>query len=141
MPGERVCQHVAKRVWVEKNCVRLAIGESTSAGCRAPICHVDEFGVYLYRKRMPSGGGPGLQSRAGGNCLVPGGFDSHPFRYKPNPDENHIFYLPSANTAGMFYHRSVVLALYRSKEKPAMKGWQLVVYDRRRVISAVVRRK
>jgi hypothetical protein len=31
---------------------------------------------------MSSGGGPGLQSRAGGNCIVPGGFDSHPFCYK-----------------------------------------------------------
>ena len=29
---------------------------------------------------MPSGGGPGLQSRVGGNDVVPGGFDSHPFR-------------------------------------------------------------
>ncbi len=29
---------------------------------------------------MPSGGGPGLQSRAGGNRIVPGGFDSYPFR-------------------------------------------------------------
>ncbi len=31
---------------------------------------------------MPSGGGPGLQSRAGGSRTVPGGFDSHPFRQK-----------------------------------------------------------
>ena len=29
---------------------------------------------------MLSGGGPGLQSREGGNRIVPGGFDSHPFR-------------------------------------------------------------
>ncbi len=29
---------------------------------------------------MSSGGGPGLQSRVGGNDLVLGGFDSHPFR-------------------------------------------------------------
>jgi hypothetical protein len=31
---------------------------------------------------MSSGGGPGLQSRAGGNRIVPGGFDSHPFRHE-----------------------------------------------------------
>jgi|GEM_PF-4302525 len=30
---------------------------------------------------MLSGGGPGLQSREGGNRIVPGGFDSHPFRF------------------------------------------------------------
>jgi hypothetical protein len=29
---------------------------------------------------MSSGGGPGLQSRVGGNRIAPGGFDSHPFR-------------------------------------------------------------
>jgi len=38
--------------------------------------------LLLPRKRMPSGGGPGLQSRAGGNRIVPGGFDSHPFRLR-----------------------------------------------------------
>ncbi len=31
---------------------------------------------------MSSGGGPGLQSREGGNRIVPGGFDSHPFRHE-----------------------------------------------------------
>ena len=31
---------------------------------------------------MLSGGGPGLQSRVGGNRIVPGGFDSHPFRFE-----------------------------------------------------------
>jgi len=29
---------------------------------------------------MSSGGGPGLQSREGGNRITSGGFDSHPFR-------------------------------------------------------------
>ena len=83
---------------------------------------------------MPSGGGPGLQSRAGGNCLVPGGFDSHPFRYKLNPDENRSFYLPFVNTAGMFYHPSVALALYRKKEKFALKGEAPFIKDRRSVL-------
>ena len=35
--------------------------------------------LYLRWKRKLSGGGPGLQSRAGGSN-VPGGFDSYPFR-------------------------------------------------------------
>ena len=54
----------------------LDADDSASGDCQLG-CDV----VYSRRKRMPSGGGPGLQSRAGGSRTVPGGFDSHPFRF------------------------------------------------------------
>jgi hypothetical protein len=55
--------------------------EADDICCYIRICHQHCIVVYYKRKRMPSGGGPGLQSRVGGNRIVPGGFDSHPFRY------------------------------------------------------------
>jgi hypothetical protein len=49
--------------------------------------HYGVDAVCSVRKRMSSGGGPGLQSRVGGNRIVPGGFDSHPFRLRMSTGE------------------------------------------------------
>jgi len=46
-----------------------------------------------------------LQSRAGGNRIVPGGFDSHPFRFFVL-GKGQVFSLPAGNGDGIFPYRS-----------------------------------